>query len=184
MPDTLVNLLSASRRKALSRAYLLRLGAVGMLFAAALAVIAAALLAPTYLLLTEIAQVRGEHLAQMTSTISSTTDATLPARLTELSQEVVALTALAHQPAASTLIREALGLPRTGITLSSFSYMPIANKKPGTFYISGNALTRSALNAYLRMVQEASFASLATLPVSVYAGDADISFTITVTLAP
>jgi hypothetical protein len=57
-------------------------------------------------------------------------------------------------------------------------------KAPGTLSVSGIAVTRGALRAYQLALQSAPFAVAANLPVSAYAKDTDIAFTITVTLTP
>ena len=102
---------------------------------------------------------------------------------TALTKEASTLAALANTPSASGIIHAALVVPRPGITLSSLTYTPTANKVPGTLAVSGVASTRDALRNYQLALQEAPFAISATLPVSAYAQDTNIAFTITVTMA-
>ena len=77
-----------------------------------------------------------------------------------------------------------LVIPRPGIVLSGFDYEPSVGKSAGTLAVSGTATTRDALRNYQLALEGASFARSADLPVSAYAKDTDITFTITVTLTP
>ena len=81
-------------------------------------------------------------------------------------------------------MRAVLAISHPGITLSGFDYVPGAGKNPGTLAISGTAATRDTLRNYQTALQSAPFAVTANLPVSAYAKDTGIPFSITVTLAP
>ena len=81
-------------------------------------------------------------------------------------------------------VNATLAVPRPGVTLSSFTYVPAAGTNPGTLAISGRAATRDALRSYQLALQSAALARSAVLPVSAYAPDANIAFTVTVTLVP
>jgi hypothetical protein len=82
-------------------------------------------------------------------------------------------------------IQKVLGIPRPGITLSGFSYTPAVSASALTsIVISGTSATRDALRSYQLALQNAPFARSVTLPVSAYASDKDLTFSITLTLAP
>ena len=68
--------------------------------------------------------------------------------------------------------------------LSGFSYTPSSSSGSGTIALSGISATRDALRGYQLALQGAPFARSAALPVSAYAKDANIDFTITITLSP
>lgn len=184
MDNELTNLLPLERQQALSRGYFVRLGVVISMLLTILTGIAALLLLPTYIFLVQSAASKQEHLANIESTLSSSDEKTLSARLATLSNDVATLAALGRNPSASTVLRTALAVPRPGVALSGFVYTPAAGKIPGTLAITGVAVTRNALRAYQLALQSAPFAAAADLPVSAYAKDTDIEFTITVTLAP
>ncbi|MDE1919701.1 MAG: hypothetical protein KGH56_03345 [Patescibacteria group bacterium] len=184
MSNDLMNLLPAERQKAFSREYLLRLGVVIALFLTALALAAMVLLLPTYVFLSGSAQTKQARLATIDASFFSTDGAALSARLSALSAHAATITALANAPSASAVIRAALDIPRPGVVLSGFSYDPSAGAEGRTLAISGTALTRDALRAYQLALGAVSFARSADLPVSAYAKDSNISFTITVTLKP
>lgn len=182
MSDRLTDLLPPERRRAIRRDYSLRFGTVVTLFVTALVLVAAALLAPTYVFLAKSVAAKEARLASMRSALSSPDDTALSARLSALKSDAVALSAIA--PSASVIVRAALAVSRSGITLSGFEYVPVAEARPGTLSLSGTASTRDALRGYQLTLEHAPFARSASLPVSTYAKDKNIPFTITVTLAP
>ena len=184
MDNELTNLLPPERQRALSREYLLRLGTVAAALITILTFAAALLLLPTYMFLGQSAAAKGAHLANVENILSSSDEKTFSARLAVLSSDAAALLALGSIPSASTIVRTALAIQRPGITLSGFGYTPATAKVPGTLAITGTAATRDALRSYQLALSSAPFAAAANLPVSAYAKDADITFTITVTLTP
>lgn len=184
MRNDLTNLLPSERRGALTREYFLRLGVVGLVMASLLVVAAMILLLPTYLFLTDNARTKEAHLAAVTSALASTDQAALIARLSALSGNAAILSALAKAPSASGYLRSVLALSRPGITLSDFAYAPAGGMSAGTLAVSGTAATRDALRSYQLALESAPFVRSADLPVSAYARDSNISFTITITLAP
>lgn len=184
MHNDLTNLLPSERQKALRRDYFLRLGVVIVLFMTILTLASMILLLPTYVLLVESSQTKEKHLASIESAVSSTNGTALSARLAALSSSTAILSALAHAPLMSATIRSMLTIPRPGVTLSGFVYTPIKGTISGTLAVSGTAVTRDALRNYQLSLQSAPFALSASLPVSAYAKDSNITFTITMTLAP
>ncbi len=183
MQDERINLLPPERRRVLFREYLLRLAVVATALFTILVVVAGALLIPTYVFLSGSAESKKTRLASIESSLSSIDEESLSARLTALSQNAMTLIELADAPSASKMIRDILSIPRPGISVTGFSYSPKNEKTPATLLVSGNALTRDALRGYQLAVQDSSLVRSATLPVSVYAKDANLPFTISVTLA-
>lgn len=184
MNTDLTNLLPQERQRALSREYFLRLSVVVLVAITTLIAVAGLLLLPSYVLLIQEVATKEARLASIESTRSSGDEKTFSARLAGLSSDVAVLSALAGAPSGSTVIRNMLTISRPGITLSSFVFTPAAGKNPGTLGISGTAATRNALRAYQLALQSDPFATAANLPVSAYASDANIAFTITMTLSP
>lgn len=183
MNDTLINLLPPERQRALSRDYFMRIGVTIALLITLLIAAAGIFLVPTYLFLTQSATAKQAQLASIESILSSSNEAALSARLATLSNEAAQLIALGSATSASATIRTVLAVPRPGVTLSSFKYASGSGKAAGTLAISGIAATREALRAYQLALQGAAFTT-AALPVSAYAKDTNIAFTITMTLAP
>lgn len=184
MPNELTNLLPLGRRQALVREYRFRLGVVVAALFSSLAVISATLLMPTYVFLVGSAHVKEVHLANIKSTLSSSDENALSVRLAALARDAGILVSLAKRPFVSKIIQNALSIPRPGITLSGFIYTPATGKNGTTLALSGIAATRDALRRYQLTLQESPTVESAALPVSAYAKDANIAFTITLTLAP
>ncbi len=184
MDNILTNLLPLERQRTLSRDYFFRLSVVTIVLITILVVVAGLLLLPTHVFLTQSAATKQVHLSNVESILLSSNEAELSTRLAALARDVSVLSALGSAPSASGVLRFALAVPRPGVTLSDFTYTPAKEKTQGILEISGTAATRDALRSYQLALQNASFASAANLPVSAYAKDTGISFTITVTLAP
>ena len=184
MHNELTNLLPSERRRALRRDYFTRLGVITALLATALILVAAVLLVPTFVFLTASESTEKTNLATIKSALASSDDATLSAHLAALSNSATMLSALSSTHPISALVRVVLAIPRPGITISSIAYTPATSKSRSILIISGAAETRDALHSYQIALQRAAFISSADLPVSAYAKDTSITFTITVTLAP
>lgn len=184
MPNERTNLLPSDRQQALAREYLLRVGVVIAILATALTLSAAALLIPTYVLLEGSATAKNTRLANAASTLSSADEKALSERLAALSANAAVLISLSNAPSVSATVRSVLDVPHPGITISGFSYEPSSDAGSGEMLLSGASATRDALRNYQLALQGASFARSAILPVSAYAKDANIPFTITVTLSP
>jgi len=162
----------------------MRLAVVVAILITALTATAGLLLLPTYVFLSQSAATKQAHLANIESLLTSADEAALSARLVALSNDATVLATLGSAPSASATMRTVLAVARSGIKLSGFVYTPAKGGTKGTLSITGTATSRDALRAYQLALQSGSFASAADLPVSAYAKDTDISFTIMVTLAP
>lgn len=184
MHNDLTNLLPLERRRILSRNYFLRLGVIIVVCATILVLVSMVLLLPTYILLTENIRAKESRLTTIESSLSSADEEILSMRFVTLSESTVTLSALAEGPSASVTIRSLLALARPGITLTHFGYVPGNKKKLSALTISGVAATRDALRTYQLALENSSLTRSADLPVSAYAKDSDITFTIIVTLVP
>lgn len=183
MYPELTTLLPTNRERTIRREYFLRLATVAILGAAGLTLAAAALLAPSYAFLLTQEKNKTDRLAQLESTLVSADEAALSARLAALSADAAELTKLGEKESAIGRIQAILSVDHSGVALTNLSYAPVSKNSAGTIAVSGVATTRNALRAYQIALAGAAFSSGADLPVSAYAKDADIAFTITVTLA-
>lgn len=184
MYKELTNLLPPERKKEFLHEYVLRIGVVSIVLVTALVFIAAVLLLPTYVFLTKSIGTKETRLAAIDVALSSSDEAALSMRLTALARDAAILTALAGTPSPSGIIYAVLPIPHPDIILSGFAYTPAANKVPGTLIISGTAKTRDTLRNYQLALQKASLVRSADVPVSAYAKDSNITFAISITLAP
>jgi hypothetical protein len=99
--------------------------------------------------------------------------------LKKLQDDAAYLTHLSATPTVSSLIRAVLKVPRPGITISGFSYSPPTGSAAGKFLILGMAATRDDLRRYDLALAALPFVTNADLPISAYAKEASIPFTIT-----
>lgn len=183
MHNELTNLLPIDRQQRLRRDYFLRLGTVIALAVTILVCSSIVLLVPTYVFLIKSADAKANRLASLESRLSSADEVEISARLATLSSNASVLTKFAKASSVSTIIRTVLAVPRPGIKIFGMTHAPIVGKKQGIITISGLSATRDALRSYQLALQNAPFVSAAELPISVYAKDADIPFTVTITLA-
>lgn len=184
MSSELTNLLPQERQGRIVREYCLHFGVVATLVLSLLVCVAGVLLFPTYVLLSANETAKEMRLANITSKLSSADEVTLSSRLAILSSNANALVSLSDRPSASLLVHTVLAVPRPGILLTGLSHTVATAKTPGTLTLSGTAATRDALRSYQLALQKAPFARSAELPVSVYAKDANIPFTVTLSLRP
>lgn len=182
MPDNL-NLLPPERRRALRLRYFARLGASVAYLAVALIVMAGVLFAPTLVFLHATRLAAQRQLTALDAALSAHDVSAISARLVALSTNATALIALTNAPSASGVLRRALAVARPGIALSGFTYVPAAPKHPGTLTLSGSASSRGDLRAYQLALEGTPGFAKADLPVSSYAKESDIPFSITVTLS-
>lgn len=184
MPESLTNLLPYDRWRALSREYVVRLLVVLVMLTIVYVIIAGVLLLPTYVFLSQSAQSKEARIASLETSLTTADEVALSARLASLSANAARLVTLAQAPSLSTILRAVLEVSRPGIKLHGFTYTPAVGGTKGILTVSGTSLTRDALRNYQLALQSSPTVTGAELPVSAYAKDTDISFTITLTLAP
>lgn len=174
----LTNLLPAERQRAHARIYLLRLGTITMLFFAGLGVAAGVLLLPTYVHLSNQVEVKAAALESLSAGITTAEEEQLTRELALLAQNAQLLTKYGEEARAVDYVRAALAVGRPGVVLRGVRY---ATQGP-TLTLRGVATTREALREYQRALQQEQFIESAELPVSTYAKESDLPFTITLTL--
>lgn len=182
MSNKRINLLPPSRKRSLIQDYFSRLGVVALVLTSILAITATLLLIPTYGFLSNDLQSKQARLAS--SEPEGSVDRAGPAeRLNALAKSTARILALKDVSPVSPTVREVLAVPRAGITITNSTIVRGTDARPSTISISGDAKTRDALRQYQLSLQGAPFARSVSLPVSAYAKDVNIPFTITVTLA-
>lgn len=181
MYPELTNLLPRHLIKAFRRNYFLRVATLACMLLAGLVVVHGLLLLPSYIFAHGEVKRQSEQLATLNASLHTTEEVQVRARLTKLSANVAYLNQLGTTTAASAALRAVLSVPRTGITLSGFTFAPGAGKSSGTMGISGMAATRDTLRAYALALGQLPFVTNADLPISAYAQDNNIPFTISLT---
>lgn len=179
MSSELTNLLPEERIRAFRRSYLFKLAAAGALLIAVLAAIHGALLVPAYLYLHDQVALEEAHLSEINANLASSGEGEMHARLARLESDAARLDTLAGAPSAAAVIRAILAVPRPGITISGFTFH--APSPDGRLSVTGMATTRESLREYDVALSALPFAKSADLPLSAYAKENDIPFTITLT---
>ncbi|HEY0010985.1 MAG TPA: hypothetical protein VGB97_03715 [Candidatus Paceibacterota bacterium] len=182
MSTELTNLLPKPRFAAFRKRYFLRLATVFLVALTVLIVLHALLLVPTYLFARGEA-VRGRaEVAALNAAAETTEEQELASRTALLRNSVAAVVARQAVPEVTAALRAVLAVPRSGIALTGFNYTaPLNANTQGRLGVSGVASSRDALRAYAAALGALPFVSAADLPISAYAKESDIEFTITLT---
>lgn len=181
MQPELTNLLPPERLRALRRDYFMRLATVGIAALSAVVIGSGALLVPSYLFLNREVRSRETQLHALDEQLVSAQGKQTNMRLSALSDSASYLARLATTSSATAVLRGVLSVPRSGITLNGFTYTPPAKATPGKLSLKGVASTRETLRAYDEALAALPFVTNADLPISAYAQDSDIQFTIALT---
>lgn len=177
----LTNLLPASRGKANRAAYFFRLGTVGVLMLSLVVVLSAVLLTPTYLYLAQRVSANQARIAHLDSALASSEEQEVNARLEQLAKDAGHLAELAKRASASNAIRAVLAVSRPGIVLSGFTFTVGKEGEEHKMTVSGLSSSREALRRYDQALSDLPFVTSAELPISAYAAESNIPFTITLT---
>lgn len=174
----LTNLLPASRRKANRAAYFFRLSTVGVLLLAVLVVVSGILLIPTYLYLVQQVTAHETRIAHLDEALASSEEKEVNARLEQLGVDAAHLAKLSREASASGAIRAVLAVSRPGIILSGFTFTAAKDEGEHSMTVSGVASSRESLRRYDQALSELPFVSSAELPISAYAAERNIPFSI------
>lgn len=177
----LVNLLPPERKAALMREYFVRLATVAVLAFSAVALGSGALLVPSYLYLSHEIGSRQAQLRDLDAQLAAAHGKETTAELAQLTQTAAYLARLATSTPATAAFRGVLSVPRTGIAISGLSYSQSVKGNDGRMTLTGTAATREALRAYNDALSALPYVSNVDLPISAYAKETAIPFTITLT---
>lgn len=181
MSPELTNLLPRSEIRAFRRRYFLRVATLGCIMLAGLVIVHGLMLLPSFFFAHNETVRETEQLAGLNASLHTSEETQVRTRLTQLSSNVAYLNKLATSTTASGALRAILAVSRTGITLTGFTVTPPAGTAFGTMRLSGMAATRDSLRAYVLALGALPFVTNADLPISAYAKENNIPFTITLT---
>lgn len=184
-PDP-INLMPEDRRRAFLESYFYRLGAIALFALALLVVVHGILLIPSYLFISEQIRVHETELASLEAGIAEKAGDNVGVELASLEASVRALAKLKNGSAGSTVISALLEAPHEGISLSNIVFEAPKGEGNGRLALTGSADNRDALRAYVQGLSSLPFVSSVDLPISAYAKETDIPFSITIvgTLRP
>lgn len=177
----LTNLLPDERKRMMRRNYFLRLGTVAALLLAFVIVLHGAMLIPSYAYLSQDIQSKETRVASLSSSNLTPDEKAASAELSALSGNAAYLSRLADVPTISAAVKLVLGVPRRGIVLSGLALSPQEGTTTLGMAVTGTAATRESLHDYVLALQGEPWIGAATLPISAYAQDTAVPFTITLT---
>lgn len=180
MEPKLTNLLPQERAHALRQLYFLRLTVVALLVLSGVAVVHGVLLLPSYLYLQSQVAERESSLERLTTTLAGSEEQEIGMRVAALAADSAHLARLSSVPKASAAVSAIIKLPRSGIRLTGFSFAP-KDEADATMTVSGIASTRENLRRFEQLLAAEAYVTKADLPISAYAKESDIAFTITLT---
>lgn len=177
----LSNLLPGSKKRALRREYFVRLVTVAFGLATLLVAVLSVLLLPTYIYAQAQAAREQAQLVQFASSASSAQEHSANDQINKVKADITYLGRLGAQPAASDVIRAILAVPHKGVVISGFTYTAPTATAQAQMSITGTASTRDTLRSYVSSLGQLPYVSNADLPISAYAKDHAIPFTVTLT---
>ena len=175
----LTNLLPQNRIRKLRYEYFIRLATVAVNLLIVVMSASVALLVPSYGYMNQQVGARQARLDSLAASLATNQGKEANVRLVTLTTNATYLARLATTPSVTAAMRAVLAVPRTGIVLTAFTFMPPSKQGPGRMSLSGTASTREALRAFHQALGELPFVTTADLPIGVYAKVSDIPFGIT-----
>jgi hypothetical protein len=180
MYDELTNLLPQAQKRAFRRLYFSRLIAVALFLGALFVLAQAILLTPTYLYANGEAKRQRAELEAANAAAQTSEEQEARARASLLNTTVASLARLSSAPQATAAVRAVLAVPRPGVSLTGFAFAaPSGSNTSSRMQVSGVAATRDSLRQYASALGALPFVTSADLPISAYAKEKDIPFTIT-----
>lgn len=182
MSRDLINLLPPEMTRRFRREYFLRVATVALFMLTIVVVIHGIFLLPSYLEAMSQVKIATAELASATAAASTNTS-NAAAQLATLKADTAYLARFGTVPSAAGAVRVVLSIPHPGITIQSITYQPPSgtNAASAKVVLSGTAATRDGLRSYDLALTGAPFISNVDLPISAYAHESDIDFSVTLT---
>jgi hypothetical protein len=180
MPEGTINLLPRDRAHGVRRTYFFRLAALAAFMLGALVVMNGLMLVPAYAFVSADIKAKEQHLASLSSATLTPGQSSASTRLTTLVTDAKYLAQLSSSPTMSGATALVLSVPHAGIKLNSFSLAPLPSGAL-SMRVSGVADTRESLHSYVVALEGEPWVKSADLPISAYAADTNVSFTVTLT---
>jgi len=175
----MINLIPPDAQKQVKREYKIRVASVWLYLLGSAFLIIAILYAPTYVLLRSQLSSFSEEYAQ-----ANTQDETfkeLETAINAANETAKLLNTSSNMVLFSTIISELESLTTNGVDITNFM-MSREGSVVNSIVINGDAVSRSSLSSFRDAIEASELFESATLPLSNFAKDRDIPFSITITL--
>ncbi len=177
----MINLIPTAYRQELVKEYRIRLGIIALFFVAGACATGALFVIPSFFTVTlQEKNLRMERMAQEEQAVGNSSG--LEKILEQSDQKLGILASKYASPSLTDLMRTIIEEKPAGVILSGIRYERTQNKTE-MLVLSGTGATRDALVLFQEMLQKESRIASVQLPISDLASSANISFTITATLA-
>ena len=182
MYSELTNLVPTKQRKSFRAEYFIRLATVAVLFVVVLVIAQGVFLLPSYLYEGVVITSRTQELQKLSALIGSMPEQEAHSQMQALGAESTYLLGMQKAGTASTALRAVLAVPHKGIIISGLTFQQSTPIIPNrTILLTGVAATRDELRGYSTALSALPFVTNVDLPVSSYAKDTSLPFTITLT---
>jgi hypothetical protein len=171
----MVNILPKEDQRTLTIAYYTRLATAFLLVGAIIVVIGGALLAPSYILLSDSSASSQRFTDALNQTLSLKSKSNNTADLAALTEEAALINQNIQPPELGTLFSGISAAQGKNITIEKFAFT-LKNDGSGTVSISGHAARRESLVSFVDALRKNTVFQGVSVPVENLAGDTDIAF--------
>lgn len=176
-----MNLLPEMRKGALTRMYRLRLAVVGVLMLSGVLLVHAVGMFPSFLYIEQLQRVYEADLSGIGEKLAGLEEKAIRLRVTTLESRAQELQKTAQEGTASNVLRAVTVLPHPGIHIDQLSFTRGKEGQTPSMTVAGIAVSRESLHAYSSTLSLLPYVEKADLPISTFAKEADIPFSITLT---
>lgn len=171
-----MNLLPEARKKELSRMYHVRLAVVGTLLLSGVLGVHAVLTVPTAMYFFQEAKEHAVVLSGLGEQLAGSGEKEVSARVKALNDTGTQLIRTATSGTASGAVRSITSVPHPGVRINALAYTTGATDTTRQMKLTGTATSREALRAYAAALGAVPFITSVDLPISAYAKETDIEF--------
>lgn len=136
---------------------------------------------PSFLHIEQLQRVYEGDLAGLGEKLAGLEEKTIRARVTTLETRAQELQQTAQGSTASSVVRAVIAVPHPGIHIDHLSFTRKGEGQEATMIVAGVAASREVLRAYSGTLSLLPYVTKADLPISSFAKEADIPFSITLT---
>lgn len=182
MNTNLTNLLPDSKTRRIRHGYLLRLLTVALLLGTFVMIVHGLLLLPSHLHASAEVRERTEERARLAIEAATPEERAAQARIDALQEDISYLSRFGQIPTASRVLETVVLVPSDGIGVQGIAYTaPVSATSTGRMVLSGIATTRESLRSYVGALEGIPGVAEVELPISAYAKESSIPFSITLT---